>query len=172
MTYSFIKNVILAEGSRPEKVAILPLPYGTNDLAPAISRSTIEYHFEKLAKTYAKRYNAGEGDAKFNEAGVYLHNILFQQYKEPTPGNKPSDQVLELIEKHFTSFENFKKEFLKTAMAIQGSGWVYLAKDARLNTYNFKKMYSDSLKKWEAINRRYNTRNKFESVMFNRLYNS
>ena len=134
MTYSFIKNVILAESNRPEKLEILPLPYGSNDLAPALSRDTIEYHFEKLAKTYAKRYNAGEGDANFNEAGVFLHNILFQQYAEPKSGNKPVGTVLELIEKHYKTFDKFKEEFLKVAMGIQGSGWVYLAKDGKIKT--------------------------------------
>ena len=57
-------------------------------------------------------------------------------------------------------------------IVIESGRRVYLAKDARLNANNFKKMYSDSLKKWEAIKGKYDTRNKFESMMFNRLYNT
>jgi FAD/FMN-containing dehydrogenase len=57
-------------------------------------------------------------------------------------------------------------------IVIESGGRVYLAKDARLNANNFKNMYSGSLKKWEAIKQEYDTRNKFESVMFNRFYNS
>ena len=97
MSYSFIRQFI-TEG-RPASLKILPLPYGVDDLSPAISKATIDYHYEHLAKTYAKRYNAGEGDPVFNEAGVFLHNILFQQYQESTGNkNKPEGAVLELIE--------------------------------------------------------------------------
>ena len=132
MTYGFIKN-LLSEG-RPVSLSIKALPYDKKDLGPAISKETLEYHYEHLAKTYAKRYNAGEGDPVFNEAGVFLHNILFQQYQESTANNAPSGKSLELIEKHFKTFNKFKEEFEKTAMGIQGSGWVYLAKDGKIKT--------------------------------------
>jgi superoxide dismutase len=79
MNYGFIRNTILREG-KPDKLKIEELPYSPRDLSPAISRDTIDYHYDTLAKTYAKRYNANEGDPDFNEAGVFLHNILFQQY--------------------------------------------------------------------------------------------
>ena len=132
MTMNFIKRVIL-EGKK-EKLEILPLPYDADDLAPSISEATINYHYGKLAKTYAKRYNANEGDPDFNEAGVFLHNILFQQYQSPKSSNKPTGEILEFIEKHYTSFDKFKAEFEKIAMSIQGSGWVYLAKDGKIKT--------------------------------------
>lgn len=133
MTYGFIKN-LLSEG-RPTSISIEALPYDKKDLSPAISKETIEYHYDNLAKTYAKRYNAGEGDPVFNEAGVFLHNILFQQYQESTGNlNKPVGAVLELIETHYKTFDKFKEEFLKVAMGIQGSGWVYLSKDGKIKT--------------------------------------
>ena len=133
MSYSFIRQFI-TEG-KPASLKIDALPYGMNDLSPAISKATLEYHFEHLAKTYAKRYNAGEGDAVFNEAGVFLHNILFQQYREfEGSANKPTGKVLEFIEKHFKSFDKFKEAFVKIAMSIQGSGWIYLAKDGKIKT--------------------------------------
>ena len=133
MTYGFIRQFI-TEG-KPASLSIDPLPYDKDALSPAISKATIEYHYDNLAKTYAKRYNAGEGDPVFNEAGVFLHNILFQQYQESTgKTNKPVGKVLELIEKHYKSFDKFKEEFEKVAMGIQGSGWVYLAKDGKIKT--------------------------------------
>ena len=132
MTFSFIRNV-LNEG-KPHKLEIKPLPYDANELAPAISEETINYHYGKLAKTYAERYNANEGDPTFNEAGVFLHNILFQQYQAPAGSNKPTGDILVFIEKHYKSFDKFKEEFAKTAMSIQGSGWVYLAKDGSIKT--------------------------------------
>ena len=64
MTYIFIRNV-LQEG-KPEKLEIISLPYDTSDLDPAISEDTINYHYGKLAKTYAERYNKNEGDSVFN----------------------------------------------------------------------------------------------------------
>jgi len=132
MTYGFIKN-LLAEG-RATSLSIDALPYDKKDLSPVLSKETLEYHYENLAKTYAKRYNAGEGDPVFNEAGVFLHNILFQQYQESTANNTPTGSVLELINKHYKSFAKFKDEFTKVAMSIQGSGWVYLAKDGKIKT--------------------------------------
>lgn len=133
MTYGFIRQFI-TEG-KPASLSIDTLPYDKDALSPAISKATIEYHYDNLAKTYAKRYNAGEGDPVFNEAGVFLHNILFQQYQESTgKTNKPVGKVLELIEKHYKSFDKFKEEFEKVAMGIQGSGWVYLAKDGKIKT--------------------------------------
>jgi superoxide dismutase, Fe-Mn family len=131
MTYSFIRNVLL-EG-KPNKLEIKSLPYDANALAPSISEDTINYHYGKLAKTYAERYNKGEGDARFNEAGVFLHNILFQQYQKPS-NNKPKDGILNFIEEHYKSFDKFKEEFAKVAMGIQGSGWVYLARDGKIKT--------------------------------------
>jgi len=131
MTYSFIRNVLL-EG-KPDKLEIKSLPYEMDDLEPAISKITLEYHYGNLAKTYAKRYNAGEGDPVFNEAGVFLHNILFQQYQKPS-NSKPKGGILTFIEEHYKSFDKFKEEFAKIAMGIQGSGWVYLAKDGKIKT--------------------------------------
>jgi Fe-Mn family superoxide dismutase len=132
MSYSFIRQ-FLTEG-RPVSLKIDTLPYDKKDLSPVLSKETLEYHYEHLAKTYAKRYNAGEGDPVFNEAGVFLHNILFQQYQESTANNNPTGESLELIEKHFKTFAKFKDEFTKVAMSIQGSGWVYLSKDGKIKT--------------------------------------
>ena len=132
MTLSFIRNV-LNEG-KPHKLEIKELPYDNGDLSPAISKETIEYHQGKLAKTYAERDNKGEGDPTFNEAGVFLHNILFQQYQSPQANNTPTGAVLELIESKYKNFNSFKEEFEKVAMSVQGSGWVYLAKDGKIKT--------------------------------------
>jgi len=132
MTFSFIRNV-LKEG-REHKLEIYPLPYEATELAPALSEATINYHYGKLAKTYAERYNNDEGDAGFNEAGVFLHNILFQQYQTSNSSNKPTGGIENFIIDHYTTFNLFKEEFARVAMSIQGSGWVYLAKDGKIKT--------------------------------------
>jgi Fe-Mn family superoxide dismutase len=89
------------------------------------------------------RYNAGEGDADFNEAGAYLHNILFPQYKKYSGSNAPTGAALAFINQHYKSFDNFKEKFAKTAMGIQGSGWVYLARNGEIKTIVNHQIRSD-----------------------------
>lgn len=143
MTFNFIRNILL-EG-KPIKLEIDKLPYEKNELDPAISEATLNYHYEKLAKAYAERYNAGEGDLDFNEAGVFLHNILFQQYQSPSNKNKPTGKSLEFIESKFDNFERFKEEFTKAAMSVQGSGWVYLSKSGEIKTIKNHEIKKDIL---------------------------
>ena len=138
MTYNFINwarnpDIQLNEGVKGSLV-LSPLPYARSDLAPAISEDTINYHWNKLARAYVDRYNDGEGDSEFNQAGAFLHNILFEQYQANTAGNKPTGVILDFITENFGGFEAFKGEFLKTAMGIQGSGWVYLARNGTIKT--------------------------------------
>jgi Fe-Mn family superoxide dismutase len=59
---------------------------------------------------------------------------LFAQYQAPTSSNAPDGPASEFITKHFKTFDTFKEKFLKEAMAIQGSGWVYLARDGKIKT--------------------------------------
>ena len=125
---------LLEASTRPAKLETTPLPYSIKDLAPLMSAETIDYHYEHLAKGYAKRYNAGEGNANFNRAGSYLHNKFFPQLRSAKPGNRPKGAVLTLIEEHFKTWEDFKDQFKETAMKIQGSGWVYLSTGGAIKT--------------------------------------
>jgi Fe-Mn family superoxide dismutase len=118
---------LLEATTRPAKLETTPLPYGPGDLHPVMSKATIDYHFEHLAKAYAKRYNSGEGNANFNRAGSFLHNKFFPQLRPPKGANRPRGAVAELIDEKFGSYEDFKEAFKETAMKIQGSGWVYLS---------------------------------------------
>jgi len=118
----------------PAKLETTPLPYGVNDLEPVMSAATINYHFEHLAKGYAQRYNKGEGDAKFNRAGSFLHNKFFPQFRAPKGANRPKGAILELIESNFKTYEDFKIAFKEVAMKIQGSGWVYLSTSGTIKT--------------------------------------
>lgn len=125
-------NDLLTESKK--ELVLEKLPYGKKELDPIMSQDTIDYHYGKLAAGYVKRYNAGEGDAKFNEAGAFLHNIFFPQMMEPKSGNKPNGTSKELIDRKYGSFEKFKEEFTKVAMGIQGSGWVYMSKNGDIKT--------------------------------------
>jgi Fe-Mn family superoxide dismutase len=132
--YNFIKHITLNEGKTPKTLAQTKLPYSRHDLDPAISEDTIRYHYGKLYKAYVDRFNNGEGDADFNEAGAFLHDLLFTQYQAPASSNTPDGTAGEFITKHFKTFDKFKEAFLKEAMAIQGSGWVYLARNGTIKT--------------------------------------
>ena len=134
MTYNFIKWTTLQESNQPKTVTQAKLSYDHDDLEPAVSEKTMDYHFGKLYKAYVDRYNAGEGDANFNEAGAFLHEIYFTQFKKPDGSNAPFGACLDLIEKHFKSFDAFKEAFAKIAMSIQGSGWVYLSRSGEIKT--------------------------------------
>ena len=129
------EHIDLIEAStRPAKLETTPLPYGHKDLEPVMSEDTINYHYEHLAKGYAKRYNAGEGNANFNRAGSFLHNKFFPQLRAPKGANKPRGAILALIEEHFKTYEDFKAAFKEKAMAIQGSGWIYLSTSGDIKT--------------------------------------
>ena len=129
------KQIDLIEAStRPAKLETTPLPYGEKDLDPVMSAASINYHYDHLAKGYAKRYNAGEGNADFNRAGNFLHNKFFSQLKAPRGANKPRGPVQTLIEEKFKTYEDFKAAVKEEAMKIQGSGWVYLSTAGEIKT--------------------------------------
>jgi Fe-Mn family superoxide dismutase len=125
---------LVEAATQPAKLETTPLPYTHKALEPVMSAETIEYHYEHLAKGYARRYNSGEGDARFNRSGSFLHNKFFPQLQAPKGANRPRGAVLELIETNFKTYEDFKAEFKTVAMAIQGSGWVYLSTSGTIKT--------------------------------------
>lgn len=130
--YNFIKTI--AEGRVIKELKQISLKYPLDGLGRSVSKQTMSYHFGKLYKAYVDRFNAGEGDLDFNEAGAFLHSIYFSQFTKPKNSNKPTGAVLSLIESNHKSWDNFQAVFEKTAMGIQGSGWVYLAQDGKIKT--------------------------------------
>jgi Fe-Mn family superoxide dismutase len=141
MTNNIREIIDLVEATtRPAKLETTPFPYTHKALEPVMSSASIEYHYEHLAKGYAKRYNAdtsnmgGNYTKDFNRAGSFLHNKFFPQLQAPKGANRPKGAVLELIETNFKTYEDFKAEFKKVAMAIQGSGWVYLSTSGTIKT--------------------------------------
>lgn len=110
------------------KLVLEKINYSYKELSPIMSENTLRYHRDKLAASYVKRFNEGEGDSKFNEAGAFLHNIFFPQLRAPSGRNAPTGSFLELVSEKYGSFNSFKDEFQRIAMSIQGSGWVYVDK--------------------------------------------
>lgn len=141
-----IRNLIdLVEAKSTQKLELVPLPYGRDELMPVMCKDTINYHYGKLAKGYVDRYNAGEGDSDFNEAGAYLHNIFFPQLMPPRGGNKPVGNTLALITQKYGSFDKFQTEFAAAAMSIQGSGWIYLSRSGDIKTIKNHQIRKDIL---------------------------
>ncbi|MBZ4657187.1 MAG: sodB, partial [Methermicoccus sp.] len=119
----------------------------TDALEPVISKQTIELHYGKHHQAYVDNLNkfivgtkfensdletiVKESDgAIFNNAGQVLnHNLYFTSFS-PKGGGEPKGKLAEAINAQFGSFEKFKEDFTAAGVALFGSGWVWLAKDA------------------------------------------
>lgn len=123
----------LVEAKSKTKLEQIALPYGRNALSPVMSSTTLNLHYGKLYRGYVDRYNAGEGDAAFNEAGAYLHSIWFAQFHSPRT-SQPRGPILDLINRHHNNFVDFKKNFKEQAMKLQGSNWIYLSRSGQIKT--------------------------------------
>ena len=120
------RDLITEADTRREKLVQEKVDYAMKDLDPVMSEATLDYHYGKLASGYVKRWNAKEGDDDFNYGGATLHNLFFPQLRVPTSSNRPQGKAAEVINTRWKSFENFKEEFVRVSMGIQGSGWVYM----------------------------------------------
>lgn len=141
--YEFIN---LLEGkTKPNDIEILPLKFTRKDVSSAMSDDTLDLHYNKLAKGYAKRYNNNEGDKDFNYAGVFLHNIWFEQFRGSRVINKPNGPIASFIEKHFGSYGEFQEQFEAEALKIQGSGWIYLSDSGTIKTIENHEVRDDIL---------------------------
>lgn len=124
------------------------LPYGENALEPVMSAKTVNIHYGKHHKAYVDKINAvlkdsplkekgldeiilataGKEDstAIFNAAGqVWGHNFFWKSMK-PDGGGEPKGKMLDLINKSFGSYAEFKKQFTDNGVNLFGSGWVSL----------------------------------------------
>lgn len=117
-----------------KKLETSKLSYSYTDLEPVLSKETLEYHYNSLAKGYAKKYNNNEGDKEFNYAGYFLHEIYFAQFHKPQESGTPNGPVLNLIKRKYGWWRDFKEKFKEEAMKIQGSGWIYLSYDGDIKT--------------------------------------
>jgi len=124
---------------------LMPLPFDENALEPVLSKETLSYHHGKHHAGYINNLNrlikgtryedldlaeivvSSDGGIFNNAAQVYNHNFYFNGISTET--SSPSENLLELINRDFGSFDNFKKVFLETAAGLFGSGWVWLSQD-------------------------------------------
>jgi len=127
------------------KLYALPkLEYGFKDLEPYISEQQLQIHYEKHHQGYVNGANAilqrlddahkakSDYDVKatykelsFNIGGLLLH-FLFWSNLAPSKkggGGELKGKLKDALEGEFGSIEQFKKEFTKTALTVEGSGW-------------------------------------------------
>tara|TARA_B100000902_G_scaffold398633_1_gene466141 strand:+ start:310 stop:858 length:549 start_codon:yes stop_codon:yes gene_type:complete len=155
--------IIMEVTEKEQELSLEKLPYNTGDLSPVLSKDNVDYHYNVLSKGYVDRYNAGEGDPDFNYGGAKLHNLWWTQLKKPAGSNTPSGSILELIKDKYSDYKKFQEELVKTAMGIQGSGWVYLSKKGELKTtpnQSFKKDILMPIDMWEHSFSDYTTEGK------------
>lgn len=119
--------------AKEETLELEKLSYNADALAPVLSKENVDYHYKVLSAGYVNRYNNKEGDPDFNYGGAMLHNLFWEQLQK-ADGSKPEGAIKELIEDKFGDLNSFVDEMIKTAMTIQGSGWVYLSKSGELKT--------------------------------------
>lgn len=74
---------------------------------------------------------------RFNAGGHVNHTLFWEGLSPKSTGNSnianSAPQLNQAINQRWKSFENFKEAFEATALAIQGSGWVWLVKDKDSN---------------------------------------
>jgi Fe-Mn family superoxide dismutase len=138
-----IRHLIDLVEAKGKVLELNKLPYSRSALAPVMSQATIDYHYGKLARGYVDRYNKGEGDKTFNEAGAFLHNIFFPQLQPPKNTNHPKGASLALIDRRYGSFKDFKEKMKVEAMKIQGSGWIYMARNGDIKTIKNHQIKND-----------------------------
>ncbi|XP_032673733.1 superoxide dismutase [Mn], mitochondrial [Odontomachus brunneus] len=129
--------------TRP-KHTLPDLPYDYKALEPIISAEIMQLHHSKHHATYVNNLNIAEeklkeatskGDIntqisllpaiKFNGGG-HLNHTIFWSNLSPSGGN-PDAALVKQIEKDFGSMEEMKKCLSESTVAIQGSGWGWLA---------------------------------------------
>lgn len=125
-----------------------PLPYAYNALENIIDAQTMEIHYSKHAAAYSKNLKEAAASenvspttaledvlakisnysAKMrnNGGGHYNHELFWQCMRPKKEDNKPTGKLLEAIEKNFSSFEYFKKQFGDAGKTRFGSGWAWL----------------------------------------------
>ncbi len=137
-----------------------PVPYAFNALEPHIDTQTMEIHYGKHHATYVSNLNAALEHVEMakgksieellqmidklpetvraavrNNGGGHFNHTLFWEIMGPNAGGKPTGPVADAINKAFTDFDTFKKQFKEAGTKRFGSGWAWLvaAKDGTLS---------------------------------------
>jgi superoxide dismutase len=123
------------------------LPFGLDDLAPHMSRETLEYHHGKHHNAYVVNLNnliAGTEFAElalediikkatgpvYNNAAQIWNHTFFWNCLKAGGGGEPAGALAEAIKAKWGSFAAFREAFAKSAVGNFGSAWTWLVKKA------------------------------------------
>ncbi len=137
-----------------QKYNLPELGYSFDALEPFIDAQTMEIHLTKHHQTYVDKLNAALEKcpelyntpltdliknldsipeeirtAVRNHGGGHLNHSFFWTILKINNGAGPEGVLLEMINRDFESFENFKTQFTEAATANFGSGWNWLVKN-------------------------------------------
>lgn len=126
-------------------------------LEPYIDDKTLDIHYNKHYQKYVDnlnrllkegnyKYNSiydlienidsinlnDRGEILFNLGGVVNHYLYFYGMSD-RGNNKPIGRIKDDIEIYFNTYDEFKSEFKKSAMNLQGSGYTFLVLDDKKN---------------------------------------
>jgi Fe-Mn family superoxide dismutase len=132
-------------------VELPALPYAYNALEPHIDEQTMRIHHDKHHGTYVTNLNAaiekhpelaGKSvddllrginsvpedirTAVRNNGGGHANHTMFWEIMGPGAGGAPTGALADAIKSTFASFEAFKDQVNKAALARFGSGWAWL----------------------------------------------
>ena len=127
----------------------MPLEY--ESLEPFISDRTLDIHYNKHYLNYLNKLNnllekvgykgnlakeemvkqidvfniKDRGEILYNLGGVLNHELYFKNMSDKK-NNLPVDEIKKAITNQYGSFDEFKKEFIKTSKELVGSGYTFV----------------------------------------------
>lgn len=132
-------------------IALPPLPYPEDALAPVISANTLSLHHGKHHQAYVTKTNeliagtefegqsleriilatSGHPDRAelFNNAAQAWNHTFYWHSLRPEGGGEPPAQLAARVEAAFGNVDAFKKQFADAAVKEFGSGWAWLVAD-------------------------------------------
>ena len=129
-------------------IALMPLPYARDALAPAISADTLDTHHGKHHKAYVDKTNAaiadgpqanasleeivagarGSNQGLFNNAAQTWNHGFYWASLTPQR-TRPSGELASAIDAAFGSLDKLTEELATRGANHFASGWVWLASD-------------------------------------------
>lgn len=125
------------------------LPYSYEALEPVISKEIMQLHHDKHHAAYVTGANAAlksleesragkeinmkavMRDLSFNLNGHLLHTIFWANLQSASETNAPSAELEKILTEQFGTLDAFKAEFAAAGKAVEASGWVVLAANAK-----------------------------------------
>ena len=131
-----------------KEIALPPLPYAEDALAPVISARTVSFHYGKHQAGYIKALNGLTRGTHYetlslpdivglsrelndpgifnNAAQAWNHDFYWHSLAPAGKGGEPSAELLKAINESFGSLDECKKALSYAAARQFGSGWAWL----------------------------------------------